>query len=362
MEANSEGYVCTLALATDSTHRLSPRAIKGGCAVGACGHHSQQPAGCGRKPAGYRASNGGCAVENCGHDSRKPAGFGAPEATGAWPLGQAKDQNRGARQTGSRTPTWLNYLAPSLPPCRGGLARDTVVLVWRARSQQTVCVSLYTWRQTQKESQRSPSPENLRLLRILEQESKAVEILREDLQKCDHGSEQVNRLHIRVGWGQGVLAKLGSLAKFLDRNTESFTFDGKDVALTSPSQVDWAENPDGSIYRRQTMGGIYRRPSPAVLLQHQQEAARLREGPSTEPASTEPTRGRPPAARPKVPSRQVPGWQRSPSRPVPASGSAHLLDKTIPAPLSPCRGGLARNMIVLFFGGPACAVCAIMAL
>ncbi len=137
-----------------------------------------------------------------------------------------------------------------------------------------MCVSLYTWRQTQKESQRSPSPENLRLLRILEQESKAVEILREDLQKCDHGSEQVNRLHVRVGWGQGDLAKLGSLSKFLDKNTGSFTFDGKDVALTS----DWAENPDGSIYRRQTMGGIYRRPSPAALLQHQQEAARLGEG------------------------------------------------------------------------------------
>ena len=144
MEANSEGYVCTLALATDSTHRLSPRAIKGGCAVEACGHHSQQPAGCGRKPAGYRASNGGCAVENCGHDSRKPAGFGAPEATGGWPLGQAKDQNRGARQTGSRTPTWLKLSCPFSPPLqRRARSRHGCFSLAGSLAANCVCFALY---------------------------------------------------------------------------------------------------------------------------------------------------------------------------------------------------------------------------
>ncbi len=43
------------------------------------------------------------------------------------------------------------------PPAEAGSLATR--LFWRARSQQTVCVSLYTWKQTQKDtSARSPSP------------------------------------------------------------------------------------------------------------------------------------------------------------------------------------------------------------
>ncbi len=76
-----------------------------------------------------------------------------------------------------------------------------------------------------------PTPQALAPTPVIE--SKAVEILRKELQKCDDGSERVNHLHIRVRWGQGDLEQLGSFRKFLEKYPESFTVDGQHVQLTS---------------------------------------------------------------------------------------------------------------------------------
>jgi len=65
-------------------------------------------------------------------------------------------------------------------------------------------------------------------------DSKAVDILREELEKSDDGSWKVNHLAIRVKWGQGDLSMGMPIGVFLEKHPEVFSYDGQVVRLTNP--------------------------------------------------------------------------------------------------------------------------------
>lgn len=68
-------------------------------------------------------------------------------------------------------------------------------------------------------------------------ESKAVDILRQELEKSDSCSDKVNHLAIQVKWGQNDLGQLGSLKTFLEKYPEVFAFEGQTVKLVNPKST-----------------------------------------------------------------------------------------------------------------------------
>ena len=69
-------------------------------------------------------------------------------------------------------------------------------------------------------------------------EQTAVAVIRDELLMTLTGEAQLNKLQIKIKWGQGELANMGSLQCFLRKFNEIFDSDGKTVKLKPMNAAD----------------------------------------------------------------------------------------------------------------------------